>query len=165
MLKAYSPRTPRGHLFLTSRAQLFDTLGIARPLALEKMQPEEALDFLYKRTERAQSDPAEKNAAEHLAAELGYLPLALEQAAAYITAKTARFQDYLASYQQQRLALLNKAQPKTGEYPASVASTWELNFQEVEKDQVAANILRVSAFLSPEGIPLEIGRASCRERV
>src|SRR6266571_5368682 len=131
LLKAYYPRTPRGHIVLTSRAQVFDTLGIARPLALAKMHPEEALDFLFKRTARAQSDPAEKNAAEHLAAELGYLPLALEQAAAYMTAKGARFQDYLTSYQRQRLALLNKAQPKTGEYPASVASTWALNFQEV----------------------------------
>ena len=155
-LKAYYPRNPKGHILLTSRAQLFDTLGIARPLALEKMDPEEALRFLYTRTGRAESDPAEKNAAEHLAAELGYLPLALEQAAAYITAKTARFQDYLTSYQRQRLALLNKAQPKTGEYPASVASTWALNFQEVEQDPVAADVLRVSAFLSPDAIPLEL---------
>jgi tetratricopeptide (TPR) repeat protein len=156
MLKAYYPRNPKGHLLLTSRAQLFDTLGIARPLALEKMDPEEALDFLFTRTERIQSDPVEKNAAARLAAELGYLPLALEQAAAYITAKMARFQDYLTSYQQQRLALLNKAQPKTGEYPASLAKTWALNFQEVAKDPVAADILRVSAFLSPDAIPLEL---------
>jgi tetratricopeptide (TPR) repeat protein len=156
MLKAYYPRTPRGHILLTSRAQLFDTLGIARPLALEKMDPDEALSFLYTRTGRAQSDPAEKNAAADLAAELGYLPLALEQAAAYITAKKARFQDYLASYQRQHLALLNKVQPKTGEYPASVAKTWALNFQEVEQDPLAADILRVSAFLSPDDIPLEL---------
>jgi hypothetical protein len=53
-------------------------------------------------------------------------------------------------------ALLDKAQPKTGEYPASVASTWALNFQEVEQDPVAADILRVSAFLSPDAIPLEL---------
>jgi tetratricopeptide (TPR) repeat protein len=156
LLKAYYPRQPRGHVLLTSRAQLFDTLGIARPLALEKMQPDEALSFLFKRTERAQSEQAEQQAAAHLAAELGYLPLALEQAAAYITAKMARFQDYLTSYQQQRLVLLNKAQPRMGEYPESVASTWALNFQEVEKEPVAADILRVSAFLSPEGIPLEL---------
>jgi tetratricopeptide (TPR) repeat protein len=156
MLKASYPRTPRGHIFLTSRAQLFDTLGIARPLALEKMQPDEALSFLYTRTGRAESDPAEKKAAEHLAAELGYLPLALEQAAAYVVAKMARFQDYLASYLKQRLALLNEEQPKTGEYPASVAKTWALNFEEVEKEPVAADILRVSAFLSPEAIPLEL---------
>ena len=156
LLKAYYPRTPRGHILLTSRAQLFDTLGIDSTFALEKMDPEEALDFLYKRTVSDQNDPAEKHAAEHLAAELGYLPLALEQAAAYITAKAARFQDYLASYQRQRLALLNKTNPKTGEYPASVAKTWALNFQEVEKDPVAADILRVSSFLSPDAIPLEL---------
>jgi tetratricopeptide (TPR) repeat protein len=155
-LKAYYPRTPRCHILLTSRAQLFDTLGIARPLALEQMQPEEALNFLFKRTARAQSDPAEQQAAEHLAADLGYLPLALEQAAAYLAAKAARFQDYLASFQRQRLSLLNKAQPRTGEYPASVASTWALNFQEVEQNPVAADVLRVSAFLSSEAIPLEL---------
>jgi tetratricopeptide (TPR) repeat protein len=156
LLKDYYPRTPRCHILLTSRAQVFDTLGIARPLALAKMDPAEALDFLDKRTARTQSDQAEKHAAENLAAELGYLPLALEQAAAYITAKGARFQDYLTSYQRQRLALLNKAQPKTGEYPASVASTWAFNFQEIEKDPVAADMLRVSAFLSPDAIPLEL---------
>src|SRR6266480_1264666 len=156
MLKAYYPHTPQGHILLTSRAQLFDTLGIARPLTLEKMDPQEALDFLSKRTARSQSDPKEQHAAKQLAAELGYLPLALEQAAAYIVAKGARFQDYLTSYQRQRLALLNKAQPKTGEYPASIASTWALNFQEVEKNPVAADILRVSAFLSPDAIPLEL---------
>ncbi len=156
LLKIYYPPTPRGHIMLTSRAHVFDTLGIARPLALEKMDPEEALDFLFKRTERAQIDPTEKNAAEKLAAELGFLPLALEQAAAYITAKSARFQDYLASYQRQRLSLLNKTSPKTGDYPASVASTWALNFQEIEKNSVAADVLRVSAFLSPDAIPLEL---------
>ena len=156
LLKASYPRTPRGHIMLTSRAQLFDTLGIARPLALAKMDPEEAIGFLFKRTARAQIDPKEKQAAEQLARELGYLPLALEQAAAYITAKAARFQDYLASFQRQRLSLLNKAQPKTGEYPASVASTWALNFQEIEQDPIAADVLRVSAFLSPDAIPLEL---------
>ncbi len=37
-----------------------------------------------------------------------------------------------------------------------MASTWALNFQEVEQDPVAADILRVSAFLSPDAIPLEL---------
>jgi tetratricopeptide (TPR) repeat protein len=156
MLKTYYPHTPQGHIMLTSRAQLFDTLGITRPLALKKMDPQEALDFLYKRTARSQNDQGEQHAVEQLAAELGYLPLALEQAAAYILAKGARFQDYLASYQRQRLSLLNKADPKTGDYPASVAETWALNFQEVEQNPVAADILRVSAFLSPDAIPLEL---------
>jgi tetratricopeptide (TPR) repeat protein len=120
------------------------------------MDPQEALDFLFNRTARAQSDPAENHAVEQIARELGYLPLALEQAAAYIIAKSARFEDYLASYQRQRLTLLNKAQPRTGNYPTSVASTWALNFKEIEQDPVASDILQVSAFLSPDAIPLEL---------
>ena len=156
LLKSYYPHTPRGHILLTSRAQIFDMLGIDNTFVLEKMDPEEAIGFLFKRTKRPQSDPAENQSVEQLARELGFLPLALEQAAAYITAKGARFQDYLASFQRQRLSLLNKADPKTGDYPASVASTWALNFLEVEHDPVAADLLRVSAFLSPDAIPLEL---------
>jgi tetratricopeptide (TPR) repeat protein len=156
MLSAYYPQTPNGHILLSSRAQIFDTLGIDTPLALEKLEPHEALDFLSKRTARAQHNQAEQHAVEQLAAELGYLPLALEQAAAYIRATAAGFQAYLVSFQRQGLSLLNKADPKLGNYPASVAKTWALNFQEVEHDPVAADVLRVSAFLSPEAIPLEL---------
>jgi tetratricopeptide (TPR) repeat protein len=156
LLSAYYPQTPNGHILLTSRAQLFDTLGIDTPLALEQLEPQEARDFLSKRTARAQHDAAEQQTVEQLAAELGYLPLALEQAAAYIRARAASFQAYLASFQRQRLSLLNKAGPKLGNYPASVAKTWALNFQQVEHDPVAADVLRVSAFLSPDAIPLEL---------
>src|SRR5437762_11022165 len=66
LLKTYYPRTPKGHILLTSRAQLFDSLGIDRPLALEKMDPDEALAFLYKRTARSQNDQAETHAVEQL---------------------------------------------------------------------------------------------------
>jgi tetratricopeptide (TPR) repeat protein len=155
-LAAYYPHKPKGHIMLTSRAQVFDTLGIDSTFALEKLDPQEALDFLFKRTKRAQSDPKEKHAAEQLAEELGYLPLALEQAAAYLVVNGVRFQDYLASFQQRRLSLLSKAGPKTGNYPASVAKTWSLNFQEVEQVPVSADIMRVSVFLSPDAIPLEL---------
>src|SRR6266568_2738822 len=43
-LKRYVPRNPagKGHMLLTSRAQVFDMLGIARPVELPEMQPEEA---------------------------------------------------------------------------------------------------------------------------
>lgn len=74
LLKAYYPHTPRGHILLTSRTQLFDILGIDSTIALEQMQPGEALNFLYKRTKRTPSDLVEQHAAKELAAELGYLP-------------------------------------------------------------------------------------------
>ena len=78
-------------------------------------------------------DDAEHEAASTLVSELAGLPLALEQAGAYILANQTRFQDYLTSYRKQNIALLNKRYPKTGSYTKNVATTWVLNFQEVER--------------------------------
>ncbi|HKY03429.1 MAG TPA: FxSxx-COOH system tetratricopeptide repeat protein [Blastocatellia bacterium] len=157
LLRDFRPRNSKGHVLLTSRAQVFDSLGIAKPLELAAMSPDEALEFLLTRTGRDDIDDAGRNAASRLASELGYLPLALEQAASFILAKKARFQDYIASYRKRRLELLKESKPVAGDYPESVATTWELSFHEVEKlSEAASDILRVSAFLSPDNIPFEL---------
>ena len=144
LLRRFRPRNPRGHILLTSRAQVFDMLAISRPIEMREMLPEEAITFLFNRTGRDERDAAEKerDAAAQLASELGYLPLALEQSSAYITAKQARFQDYLTSYRKQRLKVLNRSNPKLGDYPASVATTWDLNVREVEQTPAALDLLR-----------------------
>jgi tetratricopeptide (TPR) repeat protein len=157
LLKPFRPRNASGHVLLTSRAQLFDHLGISTPVELQTMSPDEAVQFLFTRTGKKVDNAAEKAAAAELAGELGYLPLALEQAGAYILAKKARFQAYLASYRKQRLALLQQARPVVGQYPESVATTWAINFSEVEQaSQAAADLLTASAFLSPDRIPFEL---------
>ena len=218
LIKEFLPDYPKGHILLTSRAQVFDVLGIARPVGIKEMLPDEALQFLYTRTGRYDTGPddngrndaglndteqedngqnvngrddndpgernaveqlaqkerlsKERNAAQELAQELGHLPLALEQAGAYIMAKMVRFQDYLTSYRRQHLKLLEKSMPIAGDYeksrpvandrPASVATatvatTWTMNFQEVEKaSEAAADLLRFSAFLNPDNIPCEL---------
>lgn len=121
------------------------------------MLPEEAVTFLFSRTGRDDDNAEEREAAANIAQELGYLPLALEQAGAYVNAKKAQFQQYLASYRKRRLELLQEARPVTGEYPESVATTWALNFREIEETSIAASdLLRASAFLSPDRIPLEL---------
>jgi hypothetical protein len=90
-----------------------------------------------------------------LAKALGYLPLALEQAGAFISAKSTRFRGYLATYRRWRLALLNASDPIVGDYKESVATTWSMNFIEIEQTSAASSdLLRFSAFLDPDGIPL-----------
>ncbi|MEM7066502.1 MAG: tetratricopeptide repeat protein [Cyanobacteria bacterium P01_B01_bin.77] len=153
-----------GHILITSRAQDFQDFGIARPIEMEILEPEDARVFLLRRSNReeliSQPSPkkrAEVQAATQLAAELGYLPLALEQAAAYILTKKARFQDYLASYQKRRLRRLETAKPKLGNYSDSVATVWTLNFQQVEETAPAsADLLRISTLLHPDNIPFEL---------
>ncbi|MEN8445477.1 MAG: TIR domain-containing protein, partial [Cyanobacteria bacterium J06555_13] len=165
LLKDFRPRQTAGnavenqqsHILLTSRAQTFDSVGIARPVNLAKMPEGEAVDFLLQRTGRTGTDEDEKAAVIEIVKELGYLPLALEQAGAYILAQQMMFANYLKSYGNRRLALLQQKGPVTGDYPESVATTWALNFQAVEQaSQASADLLRVSAFLSPDAIPYEL---------
>src|SRR5207253_1056681 len=76
---------------------------------------------------------------------------------AFIIENQVRFEDYLKSYRKRYLELLAKRGPVTGDYPESVHTTWALNFHEVaQAPEPAADLLRLSAFWSPDSIPLEL---------
>ncbi|MEM9817189.1 MAG: tetratricopeptide repeat protein [Cyanobacteria bacterium P01_D01_bin.6] len=166
-LKPFRPRQAQGHILLTSRAQTFDSFGIVRPISLQKMPAGEAVAFLFKRASRDTHDPTEQDAAAALAAELGFLPLALEQAGAFILRRQLRFNTYLSQYRKQRLALLERQLPKIGneqQRDRSVRTTWQLNFEAVQAiNPASAELLQLSAFVAPDSIPYELliaGRAS-----
>ena len=156
LVKPYLPRDRKGQVLFTSRTRVWH--GVARPLELGELQPDAASEFLSKRTERSDRSSTESRAQAELARELGYLPLALEQAGAYIAETQARYQDYLASYRKRRLALIERHMPVTGHYAGSVATTWSLNFTALEQTPAAADMLRASALLDPDKIPLELLR-------
>lgn len=155
-LRRYLPRRGRTHVLITSRAHDFQTLGIVQPVEIVELSLPEAVEFLLRRTARVDSGPDERAAAEALAQELGRLPLALEQAAAYVVAKAVSLADYLVSYKKRRLRLLEQSQPLLGDYPETVATTWHLNFEEVRKHPPAAALLRFVSFLAPDAIPIEL---------
>lgn len=152
----------KGHILLTSRAQVFQLLGPLPTIEIEKMTIAEARSFLTRRTGRQPTDAGELEALDQLLKELDGLPLALEQAAAYIAKQTPSFADYLKSYQDHdndhdsQIEFLDEEYPVWGEYPLSVRTTWKLNFEEVEKHAAAADVLRFSAFLGPDNIPFEL---------
>ena len=153
LLKPFMPRTQEGHILLTSRASVFDALGILNPIELPLLSVEDAAEFLLKRTGRDGSDEAEVESAKELANELGLLPLALEQAGAYILALGIGFE----AYRQRRLELLQRGQPVMGDYAESVATTWLVNFEEVaSRSEASADLLRLSAFLGADNIPFEL---------
>jgi Tfp pilus assembly protein PilF len=160
MVRQFLPQQGKGHALLTSRAHTFQALGIFAPREVNVLSPAEAREFLLRRTGK---DPATKSPeTEALAKELGYLPLALEQAAAYVTENETSFARYLDAFQKQRLKVLEKAPPAVGneareQQKRTVATTWALNFADVEKQSAAsADLLRLSAFLAPDAIPLEL---------
>jgi hypothetical protein len=106
------------------------------------MTPDEAAEFLLKRTGTKAQSEAEKQALSGIASELDFLPLALEQAGAYIKKIKCSFSTYLSSYRGRGLKLLSQSPPVAGKYPDSVATTWLLNFEMVEKaNKASAEIL------------------------
>ena len=134
---------------------------------MDVLSPKEAREFLLLRTGK---DPAAKSPeADALARELGYLPLALEQAAAYMVENGASFASYLAGFKKQRQALLNQQGPVLGneakeQQKRTVATTWAVNFADIEKNSPAsADLLRLSAFLAPDAIPLELLEKGTKE--
>ena len=160
-LKRLMPSKDTGRILLTSRKNVFDSIGIMKPLELPPLTTQDSIDFLFQRSGRTREDSdqsTEFRAAKKIAIELGGLPLALEQAGAYLNAKKAlTLRGYLERYKERRLALLEERKPVTGEYPESVATTWSVNFQDIDRSSPeSAKLLRVSAFLSPDAIPLEL---------
>jgi hypothetical protein len=152
LIRPYLPPTRSGgKVLLTSRAKSFADVGISEPFHVAKMGPEDAVAFLLKRTK---CDDA--GAAAEISKELDYLPLALGQAAAYIDTVRVSLSAYLASFKRRGLQLLEKG--KAGaDYPASVATTWNLSFTNIKKaSPVSAELLTAAAFLEMDLIPIRI---------
>ncbi|MBL1178316.1 MAG: tetratricopeptide repeat protein [Pantanalinema sp. GBBB05] len=166
LVKPWMPRHPEGRVLLTSRAQGFVKLGIPKPIVVQALSLEDSLWFLFERTDRlpipaasvvTKTNDPEFIAATALAKELAGLPLALEQAAAYIRRVGVSFQVYWKYYQQQQLQLLEKGLPETGDYPQSVATTWLLNFEEIaQRSPASVPILQLSAVLAADDIPEQL---------
>lgn len=149
-VQPYRPRSDSGHVLITSRSQGWR--GMAQPLSVEELPREEAIEFLLRRTGQ---DDAE--AAANLADALGDLPLALEQAGAYIDAMSISLAEYLRLFESYQVPLLDEALPI--DYPLSITKTWELAFQQVQQQlPAAADLLNLCAFLAPDNIPLAIIR-------
>lgn len=99
----------------------------------------------------------------NLVQELGALPLALEQAAAYISALPIHisFKTYLEKYRAVKLSLL-KQQPvtalsKEAQYRLSVHTTWLMNLEFVRnKSRAAETMLNIAAFVPEEDNPIDI---------
>ena len=161
---AYAPKN--GHILFTTRQNSKDTRTFLKLspddcLELQCFSEEEGAFFLMQRT-GYKGDSIDQEAVD-LAKELGGLPLALEQAAAYISALPifCSFKAYLDKYLDVKLRLL-KQQPVTalsveGYHRLSVHTTWEMNFAFVsENSHAASTIMHIASFLESENIPFDV---------
>lgn len=147
----YIPREGgAGHMIITSRDASSAWDNAAYSYQLEEFELDEAVDFLIKRT--AESD---REGAKAVAVELGCLPLALEQAGAYIKNNNRTFSHYMMQLRGDKMDALSQFKP-TG-YPEPVSRTWNISFDKVQKETpLSANILCICSYLASEQIPLNI---------
>ena len=153
-LRDYLPQGGEGHILITSRNQ--NWRGTARPLSLSVLSRTEAVAFILKRTGQS-----EDSYASLLAEALGDLPLALEQAGAFIEATGTSIHQYLELFTRNKTELLRRGKPST-DYPATVATTWEMAFGQIQRDSTGgADLLNLCAFLAPDEIPRRIFYEAC----
>ena len=82
------------------------------------------------------------------------MPLALDQAGAYLEETRCSLQHYLELYQSHRSDLLHYRGGVVLDHPDSVATTWSLSFALIEQRSTqAADLLRLCAMLHPDAIP------------
>lgn len=146
-IEAYLPPAGRGRVLITSQNPNWPP---SQALDVPVLDTDVAAGFLVNRT----GDPNQQAATE-LAQELGGLPLALEQAAAYIQASGATLATYLHLFRQRRDEMLARGEP-TG-YGKTVATTWSLAFTQLDHTSpTAVGLLRLLACYAPQAIPLPL---------
>lgn len=161
------PSTHRGTMLLTTRHEALGTL--AHGMALSPLEREEGIQFVLRRarlcdavvTSRWPGQTAEEKSAEYalaarLVKTLEGLPLALDQAGAYIEETGCGLAGYLSLFEQQCARLLARRGQASCDHPYSVATTFALAMVRVEREQPSAgDLLRVCAFLHADAIPAE----------
>ncbi len=152
LARSVLPQRLRGHVLFTTRTQQVSALG-AQAVSIESMSGDAGLGFFEKRLGKRELTDGEKAAATELVNELGALPLALEQAAAYIVNRGTRIEDYLASYRRRRFGLLDQQTAVSAGRELSVSAALEPTLEEIEKAPASADVLRVASFLAPDPIP------------
>jgi tetratricopeptide (TPR) repeat protein len=144
-LKDYLPVHGARQIIVTTRAQTWPD-AVAQDV--HELPLDAAIAFLLNRT--GQADQA---AAKDVAQRLGCLPLALEQAAAYVVQCQKKLADYAILLGKHGLDLLERGH--SHRYEKTVGTTWALAFEKVQGNcPAAADLLHLCAFLAPENIYL-----------
>ncbi len=161
LLQPFSPSARQGAMLITTRLRSLE--GLSYTFELPPLPDDEGVQFLLHRTKLADpivsSDPLSPELAEPALAivkALGGLPLALDQAGAYIERTGCSLKEYLHLFQHHQISLLAE-RSELAHHPASVVKTFLLSFERiVQANEAAADLLRLCAFLAPDAIPEEL---------
>jgi hypothetical protein len=165
-LYRYLPQCERGSILVTSRnkdavLELVDEKSI---VAVEPMDEEQAVALFEKKLGVLEDN----NDVNELAAELEYMPLAIVQAAAYISQKAsgcsvAQYLDKFKKSEHERTQLLSRDKSKHRQLRRdrdaknTIFITWEISFKHIQQVRPsAADLLSLMSFFDRQGIPKNV---------
>lgn len=137
-----------GHVVITSRNPAWSR--VARPLEVPVFSRADSVAYLRRRVPALTAESALR-----IGTELGFLPLAVEQAAAWLQETGVSAAQYLEMLDKQTAEVLAMGTPV--DYPATVASTWDLSLAELRRSSPAAvRMLELCAYFAPDPISLDL---------
>jgi hypothetical protein len=114
------------HTIITTRNP--NTSGIpAEPLAVPLLDEDDSVELLLTLSKVRTPTTEQQQDARKIVEELGQLPLAIKQAAAYINTVTGSLGIFLHQYHQNRAEVHNWP-TNNPQYPYNVATTWSMSF-------------------------------------
>jgi tetratricopeptide (TPR) repeat protein/CO dehydrogenase nickel-insertion accessory protein CooC1 len=146
-VEPYLP-TGVGHVLVTSRNQAWT--HSAEPLEVAVFTRDESVAHLLRHIPELDLDDARR-----VAEALGDLPLAIEQASAWLEETGTPARAYVDQLATQSAKILGLNQPS--DYPMPVVATWNLSFERLkERSPAAVRLLQLCAFFSPGPISMDL---------
>lgn len=137
-------RADTGRFLITSRLST-GWRGIAEPVPLGVLSREDAVD-LFTRIRGEDPDAAE------LCEELGHLPLAVTQAAAYCYEADCPAREYLEDLAAHPASMYAETE-EGGDHERTVARVWHVTLDRLAQEPLTVRVLLILAWYASEGIP------------
>lgn len=161
----YLPEKPIGRMIVTTRNTRID---FGKEISLGVFDMNEAMAFLKRRLSNDENVNMEfynndasdyDSEAPNLIKRLGFLPLALEQAAAYIRETKSTITSYLKLLNESGLMAFDekyaipKHYVKSNDYEKIVTATWNISFKAINCEG-SRQLLNLCAYMAPDRIPV-----------
>jgi tetratricopeptide (TPR) repeat protein len=169
----FHPDHGNGAVLITSRHADAAILGTG--LQLEGMKEDEGIELLLRRTKFNKGERDVRTAATQILQRLGNLPLAIDQAGAYMAARSLSPLAFLQQYDKRAEHYFGQtpkvwdykrqASEETKAFPLSVRTTWEMSLEQISNDEgrreSLEHLLALSAFLGGADITSLVYGAFC----
>ncbi|MFF4801661.1 FxSxx-COOH system tetratricopeptide repeat protein [Streptomyces sp. NPDC001351] len=152
LVRGYFPHDGPGKVVVTSRNRGWERVATSLPVNV--FERDESIELLQKRSPTLSGEDAER-----LADALGDLPLAVEQAGAWLGVTGMLVDEYLELLAQRSPEILEIEQAP--DYPVSVAAAWDISLERIKENNPGARqLLDICASMAPEPIPRSLLRGS-----